>query len=887
MQHIPLAIVGMACRLPGADDVQQFWEMLVQGRCAVANLPQQRLDAQLYFDPDKGARNRCYTRLGAIVTNCRFDDEVALSPQLTRRADGTHWMMCQVAAQALRDAGMDPLALPYRRAGVYVGHTIGSGLDGDLACAAGIDEASQLLFDVGPFRELAVDDQRSLVEEMARCVRDQLLPDRTADLDLASNMVAGMIAKAFGLDGPFMAVNAACASSLQSLLLAARSLQRGSIEMAIVGGASVCSRDWLLLFSAAKSLSSTQSRPFDRRADGLVIGEGYTAVILKTLDRAIADRDTIHAVIHGIGASTDGRGRSLWAPRREGQVLAIRRAYRDRSELSEVQYIEAHATATPLGDATEIASVQEVFQDAIPEGKKIPMGSVKANIGHLLEAAGLAGVIKAVLCMQQKTIPAAINVEQLNPSIDWAHLPVHVPLETIAWPAAAPGKPRRAGINAFGIGGLNLHVAIASFDQPAEDARTTQLGAPSIAAVRGPEDDAIAVVGVGCVFPGAANVPAFQELLASGRDPKVPPPADRWFSVACEGVSDPSGMPAPTARGGFVTNFSYDWRRHRIPPKQVEHADPLQFMMLDAADQALCDAHYAPASFDRGRTGVVVGTEFTGDFTDRLQLVLRLPFLQQVLRGQLARQPISGGQSAAIVEAFGDAVREKWPVLADETGSFSASSLAVRIAKTWDLMGGACAVDSGATSSLAALSSALDLLVCGDCDLMFCVGAQRNLNRRKYAMLARAELLAQDANARGPFDRNAAGYVPAEGGGVLLLKRLGDARRDGDQIRAVIHRVSVSHKNSVDALREAVSHSLLTPDGQARPLQFLMTDATGVRADDELVARAALALVPAVDNGTPLQLSSVVGQIGHAGGASGMASLVAAILCSNSSMRRR
>jgi acyl transferase domain-containing protein/NAD(P)-dependent dehydrogenase (short-subunit alcohol dehydrogenase family) len=854
-KYIPLAIIGMGCRLPGADDLDQYWKMLIEGRSAVDDLPRERFEPELYYDSRKGVRGKSYTRRGAIPSSRDFDhDRCPISPELVRNADPTHLVMCQVAAEALRHAGMDPFRLPLRNAGVYVGHTIGSGLDADAACAAGIEEAAECLAEVEPFCELPPDQQQAVIRELIDDVRAQAARSGADHRDLASHMCAGIISKGFGLDGPFMAVNAACASSLHALLLAARALQRGRVDMAIVGGASVCSMEWLVLFSAAQSLSPSQSRPFDHRADGLVVAEGYVAVVVKTLDRALADGDPIQAVIRGVGIASDGKGRSLWAPRREGQVEAIRRAYPSESELADVQYVEAHSTATRLGDATEIASLSEVLKGVVSAGKKIPITSVKANIGHALEAAGLASLVKVVLSMQKGIIPPAVNIERLNPNVDWQDAPVYVPREATPWPDVA-GKPRRAGVNAFGIGGLNLHVAVESYTDSARG-----MGTPAV--VREPDDEAVAVIGRGCVFPGACEVRAYWDLLTSGRDARQSAPAGRG-----------GGHPW---LGGYVHDFHYDWRRHRIPPKQVEWADPLQFMVLDAADQALAESGYDRKPFDRKRTAVVVGTEFVGDFTHRLKLILRLPEIGRRLRELLLVKGLPAARAEEIERALEERLHARWPVLSDELGSFSASCLAVRLAKTWDLMGGAAAVDSGATSGMAALNAAVDLLLSGDCGMMVWVAAQRNMNCRAYELLAKAGMLATEP-AGGPFDRHGSGCVPGEGAGVLLLKRLRDARRDGDPIHAILRGVGAAHDDSGSAPGRAIFQSLEHVGLRAGDLAMAMTDACGVPACDVAVVRAIVSSQREADRTQPLEAGSVVGHVGHLGGASAAASLLAAI----------
>ena len=213
-KRIPVAIIGMACHLPGAENLEQYWEMLLEGRCAVADVPPDRLDQELYYDPRKGVRNKSYSRRGAVVSDRRFDHQRCPIPQdLARKADITHLLMCQVAAEAFRHAGMDPMNLPLRNTGVYVGHTVGSGLHGDYTYALGIEEAAEFLRDIDLFREMSLPQQHATIRDLVNTVRSRF-PKRTGDdPDLASHMAAGTISKALGLSGPFMAVNSACASS--------------------------------------------------------------------------------------------------------------------------------------------------------------------------------------------------------------------------------------------------------------------------------------------------------------------------------------------------------------------------------------------------------------------------------------------------------------------------------------------------------------------------------------------------------------------------------------------------------------------------------------------------------------------------------------------------
>ncbi|MCH7753133.1 MAG: polyketide synthase, partial [Planctomycetes bacterium] len=382
-ESIPIAIVGMACKLPGADNLEEYWKLLIEGRSAVVELPPDRLDQDLYYDSKVGVLGKSYSKLGALISSREFQhSECPIPEELERIVDPVHLLMCGVAGSALRHAGMDPFNLPESlcNCGVFVGHAQGSNLAGDYTYATCIEEAAEFLRDSEQFQLLSAAEQQAVIQELVDDVRSRM-PRRTLDApDVSASMVAGAISKAFQLTGPFAAINSACASSLQSILLGARSLQLGRVDMAIVGGASDCKSDTLVLFSHARAMSTTGSRPFDAEADGLICGEGYAAIVLKTLPRALADGDRIHAVVRGLGISSDGKGKSLWAPRKEGQIEAMKRAYRTGIDISKLQYLEAHSTATQLGDATELNTLTEILSQHFPPGKKIPVTSVKANI---------------------------------------------------------------------------------------------------------------------------------------------------------------------------------------------------------------------------------------------------------------------------------------------------------------------------------------------------------------------------------------------------------------------------------------------------------------------------------------------------------------------------
>lgn len=725
----PLAIVSMACRLPGGSTLDDFWQLVRSGRSAIGQLPPDRLNQALHYDPDKGALGKTYSRIAGLVEPRRPVIPPLLDAGEAAAADPTHLTLLEVALEAISRAGWEPATLQHRKAGVFVGHTRGTTRSGDLICRRLIGETAGYLRELPLFHQLAGQRAEEVIGGIIGATRARYVAPRGTEAgSQEAHQAARLINLALGLDGPYMSMNSACASSLYALAAGAMALWTGEIELAIIGGASHCKVESLMLFSKAGSVSATGSRPFDATADGFVTAEGYVVVLLKTLHQAIADGDRIEAVIRGVGVSSDGKGKSLWAPRHEGQVEAIRRAYGDHLRPDRVQYLEAHATSTPVGDATEMEALRRGIGASFRAGQRAAVGSVKANIGHTLETAGLAGLVKTVLALQAREIPPTANVERPNPKIDWQHVPFDLPRQAAAWPSPDDGGPRRAGVNAFGIGGLNAHVVIDEYiasqvdhyfaNELAHPGNAASDPAPprAIAAAAGGtsrphsggtlHQEPIAIVGVGAILPGALTWDQFWQRNLQGDSRPVDVPAGRFRTDCLTAADGP-------LQGFYVQDYQYDWRKHKVPPKQVQQADPLQFMLLDAVDQALRHGGFSDKPFDRKRTGVIVGSIFGGEFGSQLQMGFRLQEFFSDLRDQLASCGVPAASLDSLCDAYAEHFLQRMPALIDETGSFTSSTLASRCTKTFDLMGGATAIDCGRCSGLAAVQLASWMLRSG------------------------------------------------------------------------------------------------------------------------------------------------------------------------------
>ncbi len=283
---------------------------------------------------------------------------------------------------------------------------------------------------------------------------------------LLGNVISGRIANRFDLGGINCVVDAACASSLSAIKMAVNQLQEGSVDMMIAGGVDTDNSPFTFMcFSKTPAFSQGETpRPFDAQADGMMVGEGIGMVMLKRLSDAESDGDKIYAVIRGIGASSDGRYKSIYAPRPEGQALAVERAYADAGFKPEsIGLIEAHGTGTKAGDPAEFSGLSQVFHKVDGESQHIALGSVKSQIGHTKAAAGAAGIIKAALALDQKILPPTLHVDEPNPAFEIEATPFYINTETRPWIIAEGAEPRRAGVSAFGFGGTNFHVVLEEY----------------------------------------------------------------------------------------------------------------------------------------------------------------------------------------------------------------------------------------------------------------------------------------------------------------------------------------------------------------------------------------------------------------------------------------
>jgi len=455
----PIAIIGMASIFPRAENLTRYWENILNELNCIEEIPASRWNVADYYDADPNKADKTYSKYGGFIPDIIFDPlEFGLPPNILEVTDVSQLLSLIVARDALENAGYgaaNPDIL--NQTGVILGMV---GMSSKVIQPL----LSRLQY---PVWEKVLRASRVPEENIPAIIEKMKLAyiswNENAFPGAIGNVVAGRIANRLDLGGMNCTVDAACGSSLAAVSMSINELEMGHADMMITGGVDTDNSVLTYLcFSKTPAFSKgDQLCAFSADADGMLVGEGIGMLVLKRLGDAERDGDRIYAIIRGVGTSSDGHYKSIYAPRASGQAKALQRAYQDAGyPPSSVGLIEAHGTGTNAGDPAEFEGLRIVFGEQNPKKQYIALGSVKSQIGHTKAAAGAASLIKAVLALYYQVLPATINVSNPHPDFDVENSPFYINSETRPWFRSPQESPRRAGVSSFGFGGTNFHITL-------------------------------------------------------------------------------------------------------------------------------------------------------------------------------------------------------------------------------------------------------------------------------------------------------------------------------------------------------------------------------------------------------------------------------------------
>ena len=858
-----IAIIGFSCLFPDAQNPEMFWQNLMASKdsATVATPAEFGVDPTLFYSPVKGNPDKTYSLKGGYIRRFEFDPTgYHLPPEHLQALDAIAQSSVYVARQALQHSGYWQAAPRSLNCGVLLGNL-----------SMPTRSSNRL------FASLYQQVVEPAVRQLIHYPHLRLPSPSTAGVALenarVSSLPATTVAQALSLTGACYALDAACSSSLYAIKLAGHYLLSHQADLMLAGAVSYADALFVrILFSGVQAYPDNGiSCPLDPRSRGLTPADGAGMVVLKRYSEAVRDGDAIYGIIAGVGLSNDGRGKHLLSPNQKGQILAFERAY-EEAHLSPqaIDYLECHATGTLVGDSTELGSIESFFgqHQAFPR-----LGATKANVGHLLTAAGMVSLIKVLLGMNQGVIPPTIHVQEPVDSSESREGSDRIVTRSTRWPQT--GQPRRAAINSFGFGGTNAHLIV---QQPDPSAAPSQ-NAPAEPVPLVP----LAITGMAAHFGGCDSLDAFDRSLYDGVQQFRPLPLQRWRGLEADSVRlQAAGLETGEApQGAYIDAFEIDPLRFKIPPSDVHKLQPQQLLMAKVADQALQDAQIEVG----GKVAVIIAME-----TD-----LSIHQMQQ--RWNVAWQVESGlaasGASlppdalAALTKSLKDSLHP--PAQTTEHVGYLGNIMASRIAALWDFNGPAFTLSAGDQSAIKALEAAQILLSHGEVGAVL-VGAVDLAGGFESVLWHHALSPLSTGTPTLSHDQNAQGWMVGEGAGAVVLKRVDAAQQSRDRRYALIEAVCSGQEPVATAaaptaamVAQVCQQAHETAHVQPTDIGYLELVGGGTLPTDEAEIRG-LAQVYGQSAEQPQRsrhcaVGSVSANIGHTHTASGLASLIKTALC--------
>ncbi|AFY47240.1 polyketide synthase family protein [Nostoc sp. PCC 7524] len=859
----PIAIIGLSCLFPGAENPEKYWQNLIEQKdlTSLANQEQMGVDANFFYNSIKGKTDKYYCMKGGYIRDFQFDAAgYEIAPEILQKLDQLYQWSLYVSRQALKDSGYLKNRSVLSNCGVILGNL-----------------SFPTRFSHRIFASTYHKVINSAIQEL---LQDKLLhlPKLSNDLSplnaLLSGYPAALIAQALSLSGINFSLDAACASSLYAIKLACDYLLSGKADLMLAGAVSCADPLFIHMgFSIFQAYpENSVTRPLDKSSGGLISAEGAGMVVLKRYDDAIRDGDRIYATINGIGLSNDGKGKFVLNPNPKGQILAFERAYKNAGiNPNSIDYIECHATGTPIGDITELNSMDAFFSryQASPL-----IGSVKSNFGHLLTTAGMTGLIKVILSMNQGVIPPTINLIEPLSSDNGGICANQIVNATIPWPNNTSTK--RAAVSAFGFGGTNAHLILESSKPENLDLglTTENLTKPTSSQNR------LAIVGMDACFSSCEDLDDFDRTIYEAQQHFIPVPPQRWKGIELqpELLQDYGFTDGKAPDGAYIQDFDLDFLRFKIPPIEEDQLIPQQLLMLKVADNAIKDAGIIAG--ENVAVIIAMGTELAlHQYLGRIDLTWQIPATLKKENIGLSTQKIAELETIVKSSLYPEARVNNYT-------SFIGNIMAARIAALWDFSGPAFTVSAEENSVFKSLEIAQMLLSQGEVDAVV-VGAVDLAGGFENVLLRHQLAPINTGTHTLSYDINANGWMVGEGAGAVVLKRYETAQQQQERIYAVIDAIALVQNNSQDKFPESVQQvcqqAFNLANIQPQDIGYLEVFGSGIAQEDtaEITGlNLAYRHNKTSQNDTlTCCIGSIKANIGHTYAASGIASLIKTALC--------
>ena len=816
-----IAIIGMSSLFPGSKTLQEFWNNLMDKKdlTGMATKDDFGADPELFYQKDKGVIDRCYSLRGGYIRDYNFNSSDFGSKDLSDLDQMYQWGL-QVTKDALIHGGYWDKAQALENCGVIFGN---------------------LSFPTkSSHKVLAPIYTETLEKGIKSLLKDDSFKMPSTEFDIPNNNpiegdVSELVKKTIGLKGTNFDLDAACASSLYAIKMACDELLTGKADMMLAGA--VCSSDQLFIhmgFSIFHAYAAHDKKysPLDKDSAGLVSSEGAGMILLKRLSDAEKDGDNIIGVISGIGLSNDGAGKFLLSPNPKGQTLAYERAYNGSISKENTSYIECHATGTPLGDVTEINSLETFFGD---NPDKLRLGSVKSNMGHMLTAAGMPSLMKVLLSMEHNVIPPGINMSTAIQSEKGWFKREQIIEEPLKWET----NYKQAAVNSFGFGGTNAHLVVENHHK-GESEKHKNISLKKMA-----------ITSMEVHFGDCVNLETYYQSIFEGRQHFSEMPQDRWkgFEKNNELLVDFSLDPKTSLKGNFIEEFDMDLMRYKIQPNEINTMEPQQALILKVADEAIQKSNLKRG----GNVAVLIAMN--------PELAIHHYLARWDSEWQLEKALDSAGvdldeaQKATLLAECRNILYQIGNVQTpSQHTSFVGNIMSSRISALWDFNGPSFTITNGDNGTTRALEVAQNMLSLGEVDAVVVGAVEFSASMEAVLLRNLVDTINQNQKPSLSFNADDYGWLIGEGASAIVLKASDTVKKE-DIVYAKIEAIGDLVTDKKIALQELV--------------------ASGFKQEDQLEQEQLLAN----NLDTKIALGSAKTHIGHAFAASGLASIVKTALC--------